>query len=101
MRHLNVILVFDAYKVKDAVRETEKIHGVTVVYTKTAETADAYIEKTSKELCKNYRVRVATSDNLEQMIVFGNGANRIPAGEFIAEVKKAERELKSYISREV
>ena len=56
------------------------------MYTKTAETADEYIEKTSKELSKDYRVKVATSDNLEQIIVFGNGAHRISAKEFYDDV---------------
>lgn len=97
MKKNNVILVFDAYKVKGAVREIEKHHGITVVYTKEAETADTYIEKTSTELSKNYRVRVATSDNLEQMIVFGHGAHRISANEFLQEVEMCENEMQKFI----
>lgn len=97
MKQINVILVFDAYKVKDAKREIEQIHGVSVVYTKTAETADEYIEKTSKELSRDYRVRVATSDNLEQMIVFGNGAQRISAAEFLKDVEETEAEMRRLI----
>lgn len=97
MRQNNVILVFDAYKVKGVQREIENIHGVSVVYTKEAETADAYIEKTSRELCKNYRVRVATSDNLEQMIIFGHGARRTSAGEFHTEVETAEQEMREFV----
>lgn len=97
MKDINVIVVFDAYKVKDAKREIEQIHGVSIVYTKTAETADEYIEKTSKELSKNYRVRVATSDNLEQIIVFGNGAHRISASEFYDDVKETEKEMRRLI----
>ena len=97
MRQNNVILVFDAYKVNGMQREIENIHGVSVVYTKEAETADAYIEKTSRELCKNYRVRVATSDNLEQMIIFGHGARRTSAGEFHTEVETAEQEMREFV----
>ena len=97
MRQNNVILVFDAYKVKGMQREIENIHGVSVVYTKEAETADSYIEKTSRELCKNYRVRVATSDNLEQMIIFGHGARRVSAGEFHTEVENAEQEMREFV----
>jgi len=97
MKQNNVILVFDAYKVAGDYREVEKIHGITVVYTKEAETADAYIEKTTKELSKNYRVRVATSDNLVQMIIFGDGAVRISAREFLAEVLETEAELRKMI----
>ncbi len=97
MTQANVILVFDAYKVKGGQREIEKIHGITVVYTKEAETADQYIEKTSTELAKNYRVRVATSDGQVQMIIFGSGAVRIPALEFRKEVCDAEKQIKEFI----
>ncbi len=97
MRKNNVILVFDAYKVKGSVREIEKVHGISVVYTKEAETADAYIEKTTKTLAKHYRVRVATSDRLEQIIVFGHGTQRVSASEFLAEVEAAEKEMRDFI----
>ena len=97
MTNANVILVFDAYKVKGGKREIEKVHGITVVYTKEAETADQYIEKTSTELSKNYRVRVATSDGQVQMIIFGSGAIRVPALEFEKEVMEAERKIKEFI----
>lgn len=97
MRKNNVILVFDAYRVKGERREVETVHGISVVYTKEAETADAYIEKTTKELCKHYRVRVATSDNLEQIIIFGHGARRVPAAEFLTEVETVEEELRTFI----
>lgn len=96
-KQINVIIVFDAYRVKDAVRKIEKVHGLTVVYTKEAETADQYIEKTSKVLSKDYRVRVATSDNLEQVIILGHGANRVSAPEFLEEVRAAEKEMQQYL----
>lgn len=98
IRKLNLILVFDAYRVKGNTREIEEIHGMSVVYTKEAETADAYIEKTSKELVKDYRVRVATSDRLEQIIVFGQGVQRISASEFLREVEAAEEEMRIFIN---
>ena len=69
VRQCNLILVFDAYKVKGNVGEIEKYHNITIVYTKEAETADMYIEKTTNQLGKDYRVRVATSDGLEQLIL--------------------------------
>ncbi len=97
MRKNNVILVFDAYRVKGTVREIEKVHGISIVYTKEAETADAYIEKTTKELAKHYRVRVATSDRLEQIIVFGHGTQRVSASEFLTEVETAEKEMREFI----
>lgn len=78
-RRCNLILVFDAYRVKGKHREIETEMGITVVYTKEAETADMYIEKTAHELGRNYRVRVATSDNVEQIIILGSGAVRVSA----------------------
>lgn len=76
---------------------SRKVHGLTVVYTQEAETADQYIEKTSKVLSKDYRVRVATSDNLEQVIILGHGASRVSAPEFLEEVRAAEAEMQQYL----
>ncbi len=94
-----VILVFDAYKVKGNPGSVEKRNGIYVVYTKEAETADAYIEKTTYDLSRNYRVRVATSDGLEQVIILGHGALRISARTFRAEVEEAEGEIARIIAR--
>lgn len=69
-----LILVFDAYKVKGNQGEVQKYHNIYVVYTKEAETADQYIEKTTHEIGRKYKVTVATSDALEQVIVMGQGA---------------------------
>lgn len=92
-----VILVFDAYKVKGNTREIERIHNIDVVYTKEAETADMYIEKVTHELGKNHRVRVATSDNLEQLIILAGGAVRVSADEFLKEVEDAQKQIKDFL----
>ena len=92
-----IILVFDAYKVKQNPGSIEHIHNISVVYTKEAETADSYIEKTAHELAKNYRVRVATSDGTEQLIILGSGAVRLSARIFHAEVAEVERQLREII----
>ena len=84
-KRCNLILVFDAYKIKSD-REIEHFGDVTVVYTKHAETADNYIERTAHKLAGNNRVRVATSDGTEQTIILGQGALRISAREFKLEV---------------
>ncbi|MDE5996461.1 MAG: NYN domain-containing protein, partial [Eubacterium sp.] len=84
-----VILVFDAYKVRGN-REVEKVNNINIVYTKEAETADLYIEKVSHELAKKHKVRVVTSDALEQLIILGNGALRVSSREFLAEIEQAE-----------
>lgn len=96
-RQCKLILVFDAYKVKGTHREIEQHHNITVIYTKEAETADMYIEKATHELGKNHRVRVATSDNLEQLIILGNGAYRVSASEFYDEVKRTEKAIREFI----
>ena len=92
-----VILVFDAYKVKGNNREVEKIDNINVVYTKEAETADMYIEKVTHELAKNNRVRVVTSDALEQLIILEGGALRVSSREFLFEVQEAEEEIRRII----
>ena len=94
-----VILVFDAYKVKGNLGEVERVHNVDVVYTKEAETADMYIEKVTHELGKNHRVRVATSDNLEQLIILGAGAVRVSASEFLKEVEETEKQIKEFLKK--
>ncbi len=98
MRNTEVILVFDAYKVKGR-GSLEKINNLSIVYTKEAETADAYIEKATNELGKHNNVRVATSDYMEQLIILGNGAFRISADEFRQEVEAAEREIEELIQQ--
>lgn len=100
MRNVDVIVVFDAYKVKGNPGSVEKVNNISVVYTKEAETADSYIEKATKRLEKNYNVTVATSDYMEQLIILGNGAYRIPTSEFIAEVEAAEEEIREVIAKE-
>lgn len=96
-RRCELILVFDAYRVKGNHREIEKEHGITVVYTKEAETADMFIEKTAHQLGREKRVRVATSDNVEQIIIMGSGAIRVSASEFLAEVKEVEEAIRRII----
>lgn len=93
-----LIVVFDAYRVKGNTRETEQINGIKVIYTKEAETADMYIEKASYKLAKNNKVRVVTSDALEQLIILGNGALRVSSSSFLQEVEQAENEIREYLS---
>lgn len=89
-----LILVFDAYKVKGSQGEVQKYHNIYVVYTKEAETADQYIEKTTHEIGRKYKVTVATSDALEQVIVMGQGAYRISARDFYEEVERTEKQIR-------
>lgn len=92
-----VIVVFDAYRLKGGERHFEKHETVDVVYTAEAETADMYIEKTAHEKAKDYLVRVATSDRLEQMIIVGSGAFKVSADEFRLEVEQADMEISRMI----
>lgn len=95
-----VILVFDGYKVKNNPGTVEKYHNIYVVYTKEAETADQYIEKTNGSLARVNQVRVATSDRLEQVIILGQGATRVSARELQKEMEEMRREIrKDYLHR--
>ncbi len=93
-RQNTVILVFDAYKVKGNPGSVSKYHNIYVVYTKEAETADQYIEKTVHEIAGKYQVTVATSDALEQMIIWGKGAIRLSAPGLKEEVERACAEMR-------
>ena len=92
-----VILVFDAYKVKNNPGSIERFGDFSVVYTKEAETADMYIEKVTHELGKKHKVRVATSDGLEQIIILGHGALRISAENFRQEVRQVEQAIRDIL----
>ncbi len=96
-KRCELIVVFDAYKVRGNHREIEKVCGISVVYTKESETADTYIEKVSHELSKDHRVRVATSDGAEQIIILGNGAFRVSADELRREVEAVEKAIRDII----
>ena len=97
-RKCEVILVFDAYKVKGNPGSVEKRNGIYVVYTKEAQTADNYIERTTYQLGKNHKVRVATSDRLVQMIITGHSAFRMSAQAFRAEVEETQTRISELIA---
>jgi len=78
----------------------ENAGGISVVYTKEAETADTYIEKTSHELAKDHRVRVVTSDGMEQIIILGSGALRVSSEAFYDEIRTAQEEIRKIIAGE-
>ena len=96
-----LILVFDAYRVPGSPGTVEKYHNIHVVYTREAETADMYIERVTHEIGRERRVRVATSDGMEQIIILGHGALRVSARQFREEVDEVEREIRQYIQQEV
>ena len=89
-----LILVFDAYKVKGNPGSVETYHNIHVVYTKEAETADQYIEKTVHEIGRKYRVTVATSDQLEQVIILGQGGRRMSARELLEDVIEVRQQIR-------
>ena len=98
LHRCEVILVFDAYRIKGNTGSVETVNNISVVYTKEAETADSYIERTTHELSKNYRVQVATSDRMEQLIIIGNGAMRISADAFRKEVDRTEAAMRELMA---
>ncbi|NLZ82890.1 MAG: translation elongation factor G, partial [Clostridiales bacterium] len=100
-KKINIILVFDAYKVKGGLGEVQDYHNIHVVYTKEAETADAYIEKVTHELTKNHHVTVATSDALEQLIILGHGGMRLTAKELKEDIIDVGEQIRrDYIEKQ-
>ena len=95
-----LILVFDAYRVPGSTGSIEQYHNIHVVYTKEAETADMFIERVTHEIGKGRRVRVATSDGMEQVIILGHGALRVSARMFHDEVQEVEKEIRRYVQQE-
>ncbi|MCI8539587.1 MAG: GTP-binding protein [Oscillospiraceae bacterium] len=93
-----VILVFDAYKVPRSTGEVSRYHNIYVVYTKEAETADTYIERATYEIAREHRVRVATSDGLEQLIILGHGALRVSARAFHEEMDRVSGAISELIT---
>ena len=100
-RKMKLILVFDGYKVPGNPGEMIEYHNIHVVYTKEAQTADQYIEKLVHDMGRNYDITVATSDGLEQLIIWGAGARRLSARELKEEVERADEELRErYLERQ-
>lgn len=91
---VTLILVFDAYKVEGGQGSVSKYRNIHVVYTKEAETADQYIEKTVHEIGKKYDVTVATSDGLEQVIIMGQGAKRLSASELQKDIEEKQQQMR-------
>lgn len=98
-RKCQVILVFDAYKVKNNPGKVEQYHNISVVYTKEAETADMYIEKVTHQIGRKYRVRVVTSDGMEQLIILGQGGLRVSSRMFKEEVDAVEKAIRTYLEQ--
>ena len=94
MRDGELIVVFDAWKVPGGAERRMEYGNLHVVYTREAETADAYIEKTVHALAGSMDVTVATSDALEQMIILGEGARRMSARELLEEMRLAKEEVR-------
>ena len=99
IKNVDVIVVFDAYRVKGHKTEILDYHNIHVVYTKEAETADQYIEKFTHEHGKKYDITVATSDGLEQIIVTGQGARIMSSRELLEEIKQTEEQIREFISQ--
>ena len=100
MRRCRVIVVFDAYRVKGGSGTSEREAGVEIVYTREGETADAYIERLSYEFGRTHRVKVATGDGLEQLVVLGHGAQRLTARELRWEVEQVNAHIAAFLRQQ-
>ena len=99
MSDREIILVFDAYRVPSSIEHVTIYHNIHVVYTKQAQTADAYIEKVSYDIGKKHRVTVATADYLIQLIALGHGALRISPDMLKKEIEISEAQMKSILDK--
>ena len=99
-KNITVIVVFDAHMVKGGRGSDFKYNNINVIFTKEAQTADNYIERVVTKLPEDYRVRVATSDGLEQTIIMGHGAIRMSARELKREITYTEKHIRTeYIQK--
>lgn len=92
-KRCRLIVVFDAYKVSGGVGSAQDYHNIHVVYTREAETADQYIEKFAHEMGRKYRVTVATSDGLEQMIIRGQGCILMSANDLKEDIMRVGQRI--------
>ncbi len=100
-RRERVLLVFDAYRVPGGMEHVEERSDLLIIYTKEAETADQYIERAAHEISKKYKVTVATSDAIEQVIVMGAGAIRLSARDFWEEIERTKAQIREKISKSI
>ena len=94
-----LILVFDAYRVRDGRGERSDYHNIHVVYTKEHETGDQYIERLTHEIGKNDAVRVVTSDSLIQLSALRAGVLRMSAREFHEELERVSQAIADVIAK--
>jgi predicted RNA-binding protein with PIN domain len=98
----HVIAVFDAHMIKGGSGSVDKYNNIQVVFTREAETADNFIERAAAALAKHDKVRVVTSDYLEQIIIIGHGASRVSANDFLHEVNTLKAETQTrYLSSSI
>ena len=95
MKGMELIVVFDAYRVKGHETEITDYLNIHVVYTKEAETADQYIEKFAHTHGRKYDVTVATSDGLEQIIIRGQGCRLLSARELKRDYEEAKAQIRT------
>jgi len=93
IKKCEVIVVFDAYRVAGRNASVERYHNIDVVFTGEAQTADHYIEKFAHQNRSKYRISVATSDGLSQMIIRGAGAGLMSARELLLQLESANNEI--------
>ena len=94
-----LVLVFDAYLVKNG-EGSDFIHdGYKVVYTKAGQTADAYIEKMMHELGPDYSIRMVTDDKLLQFSAVHSGISRMTAKEFLEELTRIGNEISEFLRK--
>ena len=98
-KNRKVLLIFDGHKAKENTGSKYQEGNLEVVYTPEGTSADQHIEKEVGNLLRHYQVYVATSDKLQQEIIWSKGAYRISARELIGEISRTETEYREVLER--
>lgn len=100
-RDYRATVIFDAYTHPAPAHQQTSASGIEIYYTGYGETADTVIERRCAQLeWEPCRVRVATSDRIEQMVVTGFGAEWLSAQQLWEEVKQAAKQIRRAQPRE-
>lgn len=99
-RGYRTTVIFDAYTHPTPAQQEFSASGIEIYYTHYGETADTAIERLCAQLeWEACRVRVATSDRIQQMVVTGFGAEWLSAQQLWEEVKITAAQIRQSQTR--
>lgn len=96
-RGIKIIVVFDAHQVKGGIERREYHDNIQIIFSAEGVLADLVIEKLISSFPRDTKVFVATSDKIEQEVIWGKGAYRMSSRELLGEVQKAAQCSASFL----